>query len=125
MAFYRIVSRWADSTDSSYIAYLLAEFPSNWLMQRYPIDRVLAICVAIWGVNLFVTAACKNFTQSKFRVITPADRPVMALRVILGISEAAVLPGFYIMTTAWYRKSEQHLRAQLWMWVAGAESAHD
>ena len=47
----------------SYLAYLAAEFPMNYLMQRFRIDRVLAICCALWGICVFGVAASNNFTQ--------------------------------------------------------------
>lgn len=102
---------------------LVTEFPVNWLMQRYPIDRILAYCVIWWGVCVFGCAACQNFPQSELagssrhivcdvRGILTACL-VMACRVLLAIGEAGVNPGFLVLTTAWYKKSEQHLRAMI------------
>ncbi|KAL7425266.1 hypothetical protein Q5752_000954 [Cryptotrichosporon argae] len=81
-----------------YIAYLVCEFPFNYLMQRYPIDRVLSITVTGWGVCVLCMAACNNFAS------------LMAVRTILGVLEAPVTPGFLIIISAWYRKEEQLAR---------------
>ena len=48
---------------SSYLAYLIAEFPFGWLMQRFPIQKVLAYVVLGWGICVFGLAACNNFEQ--------------------------------------------------------------
>ena len=47
----------------SYLAYLAFEFPFGWLMQKYPLDRVLAYIVTGWGICVLSLAACNNFTQ--------------------------------------------------------------
>jgi MFS transporter, ACS family, allantoate permease len=51
-----------------YLAYLCAEYPFGWVMQRFPIERVLALTVFGWSVCIFGLAACQNFTQRGFRV---------------------------------------------------------
>jgi MFS transporter, ACS family, allantoate permease len=35
----------------------------------------------------------------------------MAIRIILGILEAPITPGFLILVTAWYKREEQMLRS--------------
>lgn len=34
-----------------YIGYLIAQWPANWLMQRFPIAKVLTITFLLWGTN--------------------------------------------------------------------------
>lgn len=45
-----------------------------------------------------------------------------ALRILLGVFEAAVNPGFTIITSTWYRPSEHALRHGLW--YGGASVAY-
>lgn len=45
-----------------------------------------------------------------------------ALRVMLGASEAAINPGFTIITSMWYKPSEHALRHGLW--YSGASVAY-
>ncbi|ORY28955.1 major facilitator superfamily domain-containing protein [Naematelia encephala] len=94
-----------------YLAMLISEFPVNWLMQRYRIDRILCYAVFFWGVCVFGIAACNNFTQ------------LMAVRTLLGIGEACVNPGFLIVISAWYKKDEQHFRSMLFLCVAPNDSS--
>jgi MFS family permease len=56
----------------------------------------------IWGVILTCHAATKNFTG------------IMIARFFLGAAEAAVSPGFSMMTGMWYKRSEQPLRHGFW-----------
>ncbi|WWD22201.1 hypothetical protein CI109_106692 [Kwoniella shandongensis] len=82
-----------------YLAYLIFEFPFAYIMQKYPMDKVLGFTVLGWGVCVLCMAACHNFTQ------------LMAVRTLLGILEAPVTPGFLIIITAWYKLEEQMLRS--------------
>ncbi|ORY25466.1 major facilitator superfamily domain-containing protein [Naematelia encephala] len=82
-----------------YLAYLIFEFPFAWLMQRYPLDKVLAIAVVGWGVCVLCLAACTDFVQ------------LMAVRTLLGILESPINPGFLIIITAWYKREEQSIRS--------------
>lgn len=51
-----------------------------------------------WGGILMCHAACKNFAG------------LMAARFFLGVGEAAVVPGFGLITGMFYKRSEQPLR---------------
>ncbi|WVQ80081.1 hypothetical protein IAT38_002182 [Cryptococcus sp. DSM 104549] len=81
-----------------YLAYLIFEFPFGYIMQRYPIDKILAYTVLSWGVIVLCMAACNNFVQ------------LMALRTLLGTLESPVTPGFLIIISAWYKREEQTSR---------------
>ncbi|KAJ5710611.1 hypothetical protein N7488_004767 [Penicillium malachiteum] len=56
----------------------------------------------IWGVILACHAATKTFTG------------IMIARFFLGAAEAAVSPGFSMITGMWYKREEQPLRHGLW-----------
>lgn len=54
----------------------------NFIVQKFPVARVLSICVFFWGASLATTAACTNFTS------------LMIVRFFLGAFESAVQPCF-------------------------------
>jgi len=78
------------------------EYPTNYFMQRLPLAKYLSANIAIWGVILACTAACKNWTD------------LMLVRTFLGVFEATVTPGFVLITSQWYRSKEQPLRIGMW-----------
>ncbi|KAI6088450.1 MFS general substrate transporter [Hypoxylon rubiginosum] len=84
-----------------YLAYLIAELPFGWVMQKFPMEKVISYTVLGWGICVFGLAACNNFTQ------------LMAIRTLLGILEAPISPGFLIIVTAWYKREEQLLRSMM------------
>ena len=85
-----------------YIGYLGFEYPTNRLLQRLPLAKYSAFNIFLWGLTLSCTAATKNFAG------------VASVRLILGILEAAVTPGFVLFTSQWYTKEEQGLRTGIW-----------
>lgn len=64
-----------------YFGYLVAQYPSGYLMQRLPIGKVLSVTALIWGVILMTTPACTSFAG------------IATNRFMLGFVEAAVNPG--------------------------------
>lgn len=85
-----------------YIGYLVWEYPTNALMQRLPLAKYLSLNIAIWGVILACTAACKDWTD------------LMLVRFFLGVFESTVTPGFVLITSQWYKRQEQPLRIGIW-----------
>ncbi|EEP75976.1 predicted protein [Uncinocarpus reesii 1704] len=85
-----------------YFGYLAWEWPTTRLLQRLPLAKYSAFCMIIWGLVLTCFAAVKNFSGA------------VALRFFLGVFEAAVTPGFALITSQWYTKSEQAIRTNLW-----------
>jgi fucose permease len=37
-----------------YIGYLVAQYPTNYLMQRFPTGKYLTINFMLWGIYLFI-----------------------------------------------------------------------
>jgi MFS family permease len=62
----------------------------------------MCITVFCWGVSMCGLAASTNYGG------------LLACRFLLGLFEAACLPLFTVITTTWYRRSEQPLRIALW-----------
>lgn len=78
------------------------EYPTNRLLQRLPLGKYSATCIILWGLVLACFAAAKDFSGA------------VAIRFFLGVTEAAVTPGFALLTSQWYTKAEQGLRTGIW-----------
>ncbi|KAI4597701.1 hypothetical protein KJ359_003976 [Pestalotiopsis sp. 9143b] len=85
-----------------YLTYMIGEFPSTWLMQRFKIGRILTLYIVGWSVCLLCISACNTWSQ------------MMALRALQGFFESNVSPGFLLITGAYYRTSEHAHRSLFW-----------
>lgn len=61
----------------------------------------------MWACVLACIAACTNFAGA------------VAVRFLLGVSEASVTPGFVLFTSQWYTKDEQAARIGIWFGFNG------
>ncbi|KFY72960.1 hypothetical protein V499_06932 [Pseudogymnoascus sp. VKM F-103] len=85
-----------------YFGYMAWSFPSAYFVVRLPIGRYLSMAVVLWGGILMTTAGCKSFTG------------LMIQRFFLGVAEAAVAPGFSLITGMFYLRKEQPVRQAGW-----------
>ncbi|OGE54233.1 hypothetical protein PENARI_c006G08029 [Penicillium arizonense] len=85
-----------------YFGYIAWEYPTNRLLQRLPLGKYSAACIIIWGLILSCFAAAKNYPGA------------IAIRFFLGVFEAAVTPGFALLTSQWYTRTEQGKRVNIW-----------
>ncbi|KAL4958884.1 MFS general substrate transporter [Aspergillus stella-maris] len=85
-----------------YFGYLFWSWPSSYISVRFPLGKYLGASVAVWGVVLITHAACKNFGG------------LLTARFFLGVTEAAVAPGFSLITGIFYKTEEQPSRMALW-----------
>ncbi|QKX59085.1 uncharacterized protein TRUGW13939_06216 [Talaromyces rugulosus] len=85
-----------------YFGYLGWEFPTSQLLQRMPLGKYSAISIILWGFILACFAGVSNFGGA------------VAIRFFLGIFEAAVTPGFTLLTSQWWTKQEQGKRTGIW-----------
>ncbi|ETS84022.1 hypothetical protein PFICI_05898 [Pestalotiopsis fici W106-1] len=85
-----------------YVTYLAFEFPTGFLMQRLPTAKYLGANVILWGLMVALTAAAKNWAA------------LVTLRVLLGCFESAVAPALILITSMWYKRSEQPARVGFW-----------
>lgn len=69
-----------------YFAYLVAEWPSAYLAQRFPTARVVSTYCFCWGSIMMITAATNNFAG------------FAAMRFLLGIFESVVTPAFMMVS---------------------------
>lgn len=90
-----------------YIGYLVAEYPAVLALQRFPISKFLSSQIVVWGGVLLLHAACHNFGG------------LVSLRILLGILESSISPGFALIVSQWWRKDEQGLRTGIWFCFNG------
>jgi ACS family allantoate permease-like MFS transporter len=69
------------------LGYLAWEYPTNRLLQRLPLGKYSAACILMWGLILSCFAAVKSYSGA------------IAIRFFLGVFEAAVTPGFALLTS--------------------------
>jgi MFS transporter, ACS family, allantoate permease len=85
-----------------YFGYLFWEWPTNRLLQYFPLAKYTSFNIIIWGGVLCCLAATENFAGA------------VAVRFLLGLFESAVTPGFAYFTSQWYTKQEQGFRTGIW-----------
>ncbi|CAG9952802.1 unnamed protein product [Clonostachys rosea f. rosea IK726] len=82
-------------TTCIYLAIVVVEFPTNWIIQRAPIAKYLSANIILWGITLALHAICKDF----------AGIPIA--RTVLGALEACCQPVFIVMSATWFKREEQ------------------
>ncbi|KAH8646920.1 putative vitamin H transporter [Xylariales sp. PMI_506] len=90
------------TSSAFYFGYLIASYPVSLCFIRFPLAKTLSISFLAWGLVLACHAATSNFAG------------LMVLRVMLGILESTMSPGFSLMTSMWYRRSEHAVRHSFW-----------
>ena len=85
-----------------YAGYFFGQYPSGWLIGRFPAQRVLALSCFSWGVMVLILTQCRTYSSA------------LAVRFIMGVFEAAVTPGLTLMTGFWYTRQEIPLRQCIW-----------
>ncbi|KAI1307487.1 allantoate permease [Xylaria venustula] len=90
-----------------YFGYLVGQIPSGYLMQRFPVGRVVSTTVLIWGAIVLTTPGCKSFAG------------IATNRFFLGFTEATVNPAFVLIMSIWYKNDEQPLRLEAYYCTNG------
>ncbi|GES62070.1 MFS general substrate transporter [Aspergillus terreus] len=85
-----------------YFGYFAWSWPSSYLIVRLPIGKYITASVLVWGGVLMCHAAVKNFGG------------LVAARFFLGVGEAAIAPGFSLITGMFYKREEQPARQAAW-----------
>ncbi|KAF2834745.1 MFS transporter [Patellaria atrata CBS 101060] len=101
--------RYAWLTTCIYIAVLIVEYPTNWIIHRVPIAKYLSLNIVLWGTVLACHAAAKNFAT------------LVAVRTLLGIFEAVCQPSFLVMSAMWYKREEQAETVTYWYMMNGGQ----
>ncbi|KUI60656.1 hypothetical protein VP1G_07869 [Cytospora mali] len=82
-----------------YIMYVCFEFPSNIMLQRYKMGRMLSLYMITWGVIVLCIGFAQNFTQ------------LVTLRALQGMFECCISPGFILVIGSWYTTREHSSRS--------------
>lgn len=90
-----------------YGGYLAAQIPGHFLMQKLPLGKYLAGTIFLWAVIIGFHAACKNYSS------------LMALRFLLGLTEAVVVPALE-MTLGMFLTTEEREISQPIFWASTA-----
>ncbi|CAG8274428.1 unnamed protein product [Penicillium olsonii] len=85
-----------------FIAYLIAEVPNVYFLQKAPPAKWLGGNVFLWGVAAAASAGAQNY------------RGLLVARIFLGIFEATVGPSLMLLSSQYYTRSEQAPRFTVW-----------
>ncbi|OJJ96084.1 hypothetical protein ASPACDRAFT_1907172 [Aspergillus aculeatus ATCC 16872] len=85
-----------------FLAYLIAEVPNTYCLQKAPAAKWLGANVTLWGVAAAASAAATNYPT------------LLTARVFLGIFEATIGPSLMLISSQYYTKSEQAPRFTFW-----------
>lgn len=91
-----------------FIGYAVAELPQGFLIQRFPVAKVLGVNVVLWGVTICCTAATQSFPGAA------------AVRTLLGMFEAVITPALIMITSQWYTRRQATPRTGIWYCGLGA-----
>lgn len=64
---------------------LVGEYPQNYLLQKLPLAKVLAVNVFCWGAVVACSAASSSFA------------PLMVVRFLLGFFESCIQPAMMLL----------------------------
>lgn len=96
-------NQFSDFPTYFFVAYIIAEFFQGfYLLQKFPVAKVLSINVVFWGVLTACCAACFNY------------RAMLTVRILLGCVESVVIPALIMIVTNFYRKREGSFRIGIW-----------
>ena len=82
-------------------AYVLAQVPGGWLLDRFGSKRVYVASVAIWSVVTLLQGFVGLLTAAVATVV------LFVLRFLLGIAEAPSFPGNSRIVAAWFPTAER------------------
>ncbi|KAF7324125.1 MFS domain-containing protein [Mycena kentingensis (nom. inval.)] len=91
-----------NAASAMYIAYLVSEVPTAYIVQKVRPGKWLGVNIILWGIVTACTAAVKDY------------RALVAMRAMIGILEAATAPCLMLITGMWYTKSEAIFRFAIW-----------
>ncbi|KAJ6148941.1 hypothetical protein N7471_000140 [Penicillium samsonianum] len=91
---------WASS--SFYFGFLVASYPVSLCFVKFPIGKFLSVSFIIWAIVLACHGATSNFAG------------LVSLRVLLGVFESTIGPGLSLLTSLWYKRSENASRHGIW-----------
>ena len=90
-----------------YFGYMAGTPLNAYLLQRLPLSPYISVIVVLWGMVLACHSAALSFSS------------FMAVRFFLGFLEAAINPGFIMLTGRFYTRTEQVVRVAIWYSMNG------
>ncbi|MBF4211939.1 MFS transporter, partial [Pseudomonas donghuensis] len=78
-----------------FLGYFFFQIPGAIYAERRSVRKLIFICLILWGACASLTGVVNNI---------PA---LAAIRFILGVVEAAVMPAMLIYISNWFTKSER------------------
>ncbi|GJN92671.1 hypothetical protein Rhopal_005706-T1 [Rhodotorula paludigena] len=103
--------RYSTASSAFYWGYIVAVLPFALALQRLPLSKALSLCIFLWGLTALLTIVCTSYEG------------LVVQRVFLGVLESSISPGFVMITSQWYKKSEQAARLGIWYSATGIFSA--
>ncbi|KAF2105055.1 MFS transporter [Rhizodiscina lignyota] len=95
---------------SAYFGWLIAAYPWNLALQRYPIGRIIGFMLFVWGTLCMLQATIFNFSG------------FFAIRFFMGMAEACISPAFVLLTSLLWTREEQSFRSSIWLSTNGFTS---
>jgi MFS family permease len=87
-----------DVAQAFYMGFLVWMFPTQYIGQKFPIAKYIAVNIILWGGLVMLHAVCENFSG------------FYALRFFLGMLEACVSPSLILIVSMWYKQNERASR---------------
>lgn len=91
-------NQFSDLATYFFVAYIVGEFFQAFILQKLPVHLVLGVNVIVWGICTMCCAAAQDF------------KGMLALRIILGFAESAIIPCLVLLTTNFYDKPQSAFR---------------
>ncbi|KAF2214256.1 hypothetical protein CERZMDRAFT_82991 [Cercospora zeae-maydis SCOH1-5] len=88
-------------------SYLAVSPLIAWAMNKMPLGKWLGVAMSLWGIVTACVAAVNNFGQ------------LLAIRLLLGLCDAALIPALMLISCHYYRKDEQAARFAIWFSSVG------
>ncbi|KAJ5613391.1 hypothetical protein N7510_006585 [Penicillium lagena] len=91
-----------------FVGFAVAEVPQGYLLQAFPLAKVLGLNLLCWGILVACMAAAQNYGQ------------ILTIRILLGTCEAVISPALVLITSTWYTKRCAAPRYGIWYCGLGA-----
>ncbi|KAK3674050.1 hypothetical protein LTR78_005897 [Recurvomyces mirabilis] len=92
----------SNTATAFFAAYLIAEIPTIFILNKVPVAKWLGANVVLWGIATACTAAAHDFSS------------LLTARIFLGILQAAIAPSLMLLSSQYYTKAEQGPRFAFW-----------
>ncbi|KAJ5523377.1 hypothetical protein N7513_012921 [Penicillium frequentans] len=91
-----------------FVGFAVGQVPQGYLLQAFPLAKVLGFNLICWGILVACMAAAQNYGQ------------ILAIRILLGACEGVISPALVLITSTWYTKRCAAPRYGIWYCGLGA-----